>query len=98
MPYVAQVAAGKLPYLQIYGTKFNTRDGTGIRDYIHIVDLARAHVSALARIQKLINDGEAPRVEVFNVGTGKGTSVREMISNFEKIIGKKVNAQVAMFL
>lgn len=90
MPYVAQVAAGKLPYLQIYGTNFDTPDGTGIRDYIHIVDLARAHVAALARMQKLIKYNEKPRVEVYNIGTGKGTSVREMISNFEKVTGKKV--------
>lgn len=90
MPYVAQVANGKLPFLQIYGTNFDTPDGTGIRDYIHIVDLARAHVAALARIKKLINNGEKPRVEVYNIGTGKGTSVREMISNFQKITGNKV--------
>ena len=93
MPYVAQVAAGKLPYLQIYGTNFNTPDGTGIRDYIHIVDLARAHVAALERIQKLIKDGGPARVEVYNIGTGKGTSVREMITNFEKVTGKKLNTK-----
>jgi len=87
MPFVAQVAIGKLPVLNIYGTKYETPDGTGVRDFIHIMDLAKAHVCALKHL-KSQNDGI---VEIYNVGTGKGYSVREMVAAFEKACGFKLN-------
>lgn len=86
MPYVSQVAIGKLPVLTIYGDKFDTPDGTGIRDYIHIVDLAKGHVSALHRFDR----EDCKPVEVYNLGTGNGYSVREMIAGVEKASGRKV--------
>ncbi|KAI1717792.1 GDP-mannose 4,6 dehydratase domain-containing protein [Ditylenchus destructor] len=93
MPFVCQVAAGKLPALQIYGTNFDTPDGSGIRDYIHIVDLAKAHVAALDRIRSIKESKEAPQVEVYNIGTGKGYSVKEMVAAFEKACGHKLNTK-----
>lgn len=93
MPFISQVAAGKLDCLQIYGTHFNTTDGTGVRDYIHIVDLARAHVAALNRIRKLKGNNGKTRIEVYNVGTGNGFSVRQMVTAFEKASGKTLNTR-----
>lgn len=87
MPYVSQVAIGKLPVLTIYGDKFDTPDGTGIRDYIHIVDLAKGHVASLQRF----DHSDCQPVEVYNLGTGEGHSVREMIDGLEKVSGRKVN-------
>jgi len=89
MPYVSQVAIGKLPYLKIYGTKFDTPDGTGVRDYIHIVDLARGHVSALERIEKQKSIG----CEVYNLGTGTGYSVLQMVAAVEKASGRKITTK-----
>ena len=86
MPYIAQVAVQKLSYLKIYGDNYDTTDGTGVRDYIHIMDLARGHLSAIERIQK----HENLSYEIFNLGTGRGYSVREMVAAFEKASGKKV--------
>jgi UDP-glucose 4-epimerase len=85
MPFVAQVAIGKLPVLKIYGRKFDTPDGTGVRDYIHIVDLAKGHVAALDRITK-----SSGGVEVYNLGTGKGYSVLDMVKGLEKASGRKI--------
>ncbi len=84
MPYITQVALGKLDYLNVYGNDYNTPDGTGVRDYIHVVDLARGHVHALKAIEE--NCG----LEIFNLGTGKGTSVLELVHAFEKVTGVKV--------
>lgn len=78
MPYISQVAVGKLPVLKIFGNDYPTKDGTGVRDYIHVSDLAKGHVSALEFAEK--NTG----TEVFNLGTGKGISVLELVSAFEK--------------
>lgn len=86
MPYIAQVAVKKLSYLKIYGDNYDTIDGTGVRDYIHIMDLARGHLSAIERIQR----HENLSYEIFNLGTGRGYSVREMVAAFEKASGKKV--------
>jgi len=94
MPYIAQVASGRLPVLAIYGDKYNTPDGTGVRDYIHIMDLARAHVCALDKILKAGRQ-EEERVEIYNLGTGKGYSVKEMVAAFEKACGKKINARIS---
>ena len=86
MPYIVEVASGKKEFLSIYGNDYLTKDGTGIRDYIHVVDLALGHLSAL---EYLLNktDGE---ILAINLGTGNGISVLEMVKMFEKISGKKV--------
>ncbi|KAM0853454.1 hypothetical protein ACQ4PT_051064 [Festuca glaucescens] len=87
MPYVQQVAVGRRPALTVYGTDYNTKDGTGVRDYIHVVDLADGHIAAL---RKLYEDSDRIGCEVYNLGTGKGTSVLEMVAAFEKACGKKI--------
>ena len=84
VPYVAQVAVGKLKAVQVFGDDYPTPDGTGVRDYIHVVDLAKGHVAALAWM-----NGKTG-VEVFNLGTGKGTSVLEVIRAFSKACGKEL--------
>lgn len=81
MPYITQVAVGKLEKLHVYGDDYDTPDGTGIRDYIHVVDLARGHVKALAAVER--NCGLA----VYNLGTGRGYSVLEVVNAFEKANG-----------
>lgn len=87
MPYVAQVASGKLQKIGVFGNDYPTPDGTGVRDYIHVVDLARGHVAA---IQKL----NTPGVHIYNLGTGKGYSVLDMIHAFEKACGKKLPYEI----
>lgn len=86
MPFIQQVAVGRRPALTVYGTDYNTKDGTGVRDYIHVVDLADGHIVALRKLF------ENPKLacEVYNLGTGKGTSVLEMVEAFEKVSGKKI--------
>ena len=88
MPYIAQVASGKLERLSVFGDDYPTVDGTGVRDYIHVVDLARGHLKALEKMQ------DATGVKVFNLGTGCGYSVLEMVSAFEKASGVAVPFQV----
>lgn len=87
IPFVTQTAIGIRKELKIFGNDYNTPDGTCIRDYIYVVDLAKAHVAAMARV--LEQDTDA--VEVFNVGTGKGVSTLEVVEGFEKATGVKVN-------
>ncbi len=82
-PYIAQVASGKLEALGVFGNDYDTKDGTGVRDYIHVVDLALGHVKAL---EKMTNAG----VHIFNLGTGNGYSVLEVLHAFEKACGKKL--------
>ncbi|MEB9789826.1 GDP-mannose 4,6-dehydratase, partial [Bacillus cereus] len=84
MPYVTQVAVGKLKELSVFGNDYPTKDGTGVRDYIHVVDLANGHVKALEKV--LSTTG----VDAYNLGTGMGYSVLEMVEAFEKVSGKKV--------
>jgi UDP-glucose 4-epimerase len=84
VPYIAQVAVGRLEALPVYGNDYPTPDGTGVRDYIHVMDLARGHERALA---KLANGGG---VFTWNLGTGRGYSVLEMVSAFERASGRKV--------
>jgi UDP-glucose 4-epimerase len=84
MPFVAQVAVGKLPRLQVFGNDYPTPDGTGVRDYIHVVDLARGHLAALNKLQ------ERPGTVVYNLGTGRGYSVLEMVAAFERACGRPV--------
>ncbi|MBP1559904.1 MAG: UDP-glucose 4-epimerase GalE [Oscillospiraceae bacterium] len=88
LPYVAQVASGKLPCLSVYGNDYDTPDGTGVRDYIHVVDLAKGHLCAVDYVLK--HKG----VEAVNLGTGKGTSVLEVVHAFEEASGKKVNYKI----
>ena len=85
MPFVAQVAVGKLPFLSIFGKDYPTADGTCIRDYIHVTDLALGHVAALKRLERDSDLTESPRVLIVNLGTGSGTSVREMRDTFAAI-------------
>jgi UDP-glucose 4-epimerase len=81
LPYIAQVAVGKLPYLKVYGNDYPTPDGTGIRDYLHVVDLALGHLKALEKLQT------DPGIAIYNLGTGAGYSVLEVIAAFEKASG-----------
>ncbi|KAL3818279.1 hypothetical protein ACJIZ3_004184 [Penstemon smallii] len=85
MPFVQQVAVGRRPALTVFGTDYGTKDGTGVRDYIHVVDLSDGHIAALNKLSD-------PSVgcEVYNLGTGKGTSVLEMVAAFEQASGKKI--------
>ncbi len=85
VPYITQTGIGLREQLSVYGEDYPTTDGTCIRDYIHVVDLAKAHVVAL---QRLLNKKNTDKVETFNLGTGTGSSVREVITTFEKVSGK----------
>ena len=87
MPYISQVAVGKLKELSVFGSDYETKDGTGVRDYIHVVDLANAHVKA---IEYLGNETSASSVLKVNIGTGAGYSVLDMIKAFEKASGQKI--------
>ncbi len=84
MPYIAQVAAGRLPYLNILGNDYDTPDGTGVRDFIHVCDLACGHVGS---IEKVMN---STGVHIYNLGTGKGCSVLELVHAFEKVTGIRI--------
>ncbi len=83
-PYIAQVAVGKLKRLRVFGGDYPTPDGTGVRDYIHVVDLARGHLAALRRLE------QAPGVVVCNLGTGRGYSVLEMVAAFARVSGRAI--------
>lgn len=84
LPYISQVAVGKLKELSVFGSDYPTPDGTGVRDYIHVIDLAEGHIKALEKLE------ENPGLAVYNLGTGKGTSVLEMIRAFERASGKTI--------
>ncbi len=92
VPYITETAIGKRQVLNVFGGDYQTRDGSCVRDYIHVVDLAKAHILA---IQRLINGASADSYEVFNLGSGDGFTVFEMIRSFEKVTGLKINFQVA---
>jgi UDP-glucose 4-epimerase len=87
MPFIAQVAVGKREALQIFGDDYDTPDGTGLRDYIHVVDLARAHVAAIAYAE------QATGARPFNIGTGQSYSVRDMVAAFERACGAPIKTQ-----
>ena len=89
MPFIAQVAVGKREHLIVYGNDYETIDGTGVRDYVHVSDLASAHVSAVEKINSLQG------FEAINIGTGHGISVLEMVHEFEQQSGQKVNYKFA---
>ncbi len=84
MPYVTQVAVGKRPELGVFGNDYDTHDGTGVRDYIHVVDLARGHVAALKAIERKCG------IAIYNLGTGQGYSVLDVVKTFEKVNGIKI--------
>ncbi len=86
MPYVTQVAAGKLDTLQIFGNDYDTDDGTGVRDYIHVVDLAKGHIKALYH--------DHSGIEAFNLGTGQGTSVLELVATFEDATSLQIDRKI----
>jgi UDP-glucose 4-epimerase len=88
MPYIMQVASGKLPYLNIFGNDYDTRDGTGERDYIHVMDLAEGHLAALSFLQN--HQG----CETFNLGTGKPVSVMELVAAYEQACSKKIPIKI----
>ena len=88
LPYVAKVAAGQLPYLSVFGNDYDTKDGTGVRDYIHVVDLAKAHLKALEKAETVTG------VDYFNIGTGTGYSVLEIVKAYEKATGLTVNYKI----
>ena len=89
MPYIAQTAVGRLPYLNVFGNDYATPDGTGVRDYIHVSDLASGHVSTIKYLDT------HPGVNIFNLGTGKGVSVLELLSAFEKSAGISIPKKIA---
>jgi UDP-glucose 4-epimerase len=91
VPFITQTAMGLRQELSVYGNDYPTSDGTAIRDYIHVVDVAKAHVIAL---QRLLNKKNIDSVETFNLGTGKGSSVLEVIQSFEKVTGQKLNYKI----
>jgi UDP-glucose 4-epimerase len=88
MPYIALVALGKLPHLNVYGNDYGTPDGTGVRDYIHVLDLAEGHLAALSFLEWKLG------LHVFNLGRGKGSSVLEMVKAFEDVSGKSIPLKV----
>ena len=90
MPYVVRVASGQLEQLSVFGNDYNTPDGTGVRDYIHVVDLAKGHIKALEKLEK-----ENTGIYIYNLGTGTGYSVLDMVKAFEKTTGKPVKYKIA---
>ena len=89
MPYIVRVASGKLKELSIFGDDYDTPDGTGVRDYIHVVDLAKGHVKAIEKLNK-----EGSGIYIYNLGTGKGYSVLDIVKTFEKVTGQKVQYKI----
>ena len=87
MPYIQKVASGELDILKIYGDDYETRDGTGVRDYIHVVDLGIGHIKALEKLT-------APGVYIHNLGTGNGCSVLELVKTFERVNNIKINYEI----
>ncbi len=92
VPYIAQVAVGRQPHLNIFGNDYPTSDGTGIRDYLHVVDLARAHLLAY---QSLLTDKPTPSYQVMNLGTGQGYSVFEILNAYEQACAQKIPFKIA---
>lgn len=88
VPYITQVAVGKLDFLGVFGNDYDTPDGTGVRDYIHVVDLAKGHLKALEKLK------ESKGVLTYNLGTGKGYSVMEMLKSFEKVCQKPIKYKI----
>lgn len=94
MPYITKVAVGELPELSVWGNDYDTPDGTCIRDYIHVVDLAKGHISALQRLQQLRQQGTS-ETGIFNLGTGRGYSVLQVIDGFRQATGRDIPFRIA---
>ena len=90
MPYIVRVASGQLKELSVFGNDYDTPDGTGVRDYIHVVDLAKGHVKAIEKLNK-----ERSGLYIYNLGTGVGYSVLDIVKTFEKVTGQKVPYKIA---
>ncbi len=88
IPYITQVAIGKLEYLGVFGNDYDTPDGTGVRDYIHVVDLAKGHLNALEKLKERLG------LLIYNLGTGKGYSVLDMVKNFEKVSDRPIKYKI----
>jgi UDP-glucose 4-epimerase len=91
IPYITETAAGIRKQLNVFGGDYQTHDGTCVRDYIHVVDLAKAHIAAISR---LLSQSNEAKLEVYNIGTGLGYSVLDIISAFEKATNIKINYQI----
>jgi len=91
VPFITQTAIGLREQLSVFGSDYNTPDGTAVRDYIHVVDLAQAHVIA---VDRMIQEKQKKKVEIFNLGTGNGFSVLEVVNSFEKVSGVKLNYKI----
>jgi UDP-glucose 4-epimerase len=91
IPYITQTAIGKRQMLSVFGSDYNTKDGTAVRDYIHVVDIAKAHVVA---VERLLGNKGKHALEIFNLGTGTGYTVLEVIQSFEKVSGVKLNYSI----
>ena len=89
MPYIMKVATGELECLSVFGNDYDTKDGTGVRDYIHVVDLSKGHIKAIEKIK------DTNGIDYYNLGTGKGYSVLEIVDNFSKVNNVKVNYKIA---
>ena len=89
MPYIVKVATGELECLSVFGNDYDTKDGTGVRDYIHVVDLSKGHLKAIEKIK------DTTGIDYYNLGTGKGYSVLEIVENFSKVNNVKVNYKIA---
>ena len=88
MPYITGVASGKLEILSVFGNDYPTKDGTGVRDYIHVVDLAKGHLKALAKIR------QESGVKIYNLGTGHGYSVLDLVNTFQKVNNVEVKYKI----
>ena len=88
MPYVSKVANGELDYVRVFGDSYDKPDGTGVRDYIHVVDLAKGHVAAMKKLE------DDSGLNTFNLGTEKGYSVLEIINEFSKVFGRKIQYKI----
>jgi UDP-glucose 4-epimerase len=94
VPFISQVAIGRRKRINIFGNDYPTTDGTGVRDYIHVMDLAEGHIAALKKIEKTASGKASQKPLIINLGTGRGYSVLEMIHTFEKVSGKKISYRI----
>ncbi|MBC7916973.1 MAG: UDP-glucose 4-epimerase GalE, partial [Rhodoferax sp.] len=94
LPYISQVAVGRRNHLNVFGNDYPTRDGTGVRDYIHVVDLAVGHLRALSYLERVSANGSNGQCTEINLGTGRGHSVLELVNAFEQASGRKIPYQV----
>jgi UDP-glucose 4-epimerase len=94
MPFISQVAIGRRKRINIFGNDYPTTDGTGVRDYIHVMDLAEGHIAALKKIEKTASKKSSQKPMIINLGTGQGCTVMQMLHAFEKVSGKKIQYRI----